>query len=659
MFDLGDDKQDVKDTVLRRQNEPSGAGTLLYAGGNSAVTPTLTPNPAPVTSRIGQRIHSFRLLKEIGSGGMGTVYLAEHEMIGSRAAVKILHPALAADADLVRRFFAEARTVNRIAHENVVKISDLVRSDDGAYCLVMEYLEGRSLAEFCGSPMPPELSLHLLEQICDALAAVHAQGVIHRDLKPANIFLISRGEDPHFVKLLDFGIAKLLAGDGQHPGTLHGMWLGTPDYMAPEQFREGTVDARSDLYALGVIAYQLVTGRLPFTGKSPAEVLLAHVQRDPVPPSEVVPEVPRAISELVLRLLSKDPALRFQSATEVKIALRGLRKAMPHEVRRPYTPTPVPIATPRRAHARIVGGVQPTRGEVRDLSRNGFYLCAAPPFPAVMSDVGIVLEFPEGELACTGRVVRHVTPEQATQWKMPAGFGVQLTDNSPSFRDALEKLMRGERPAPPVNAAPEGADNRLLEPLVEDYRRKIIGDHYRVLGIANDADFDHVRIAAREAKKALEAARAKPMSSRQRAVIEAGVEHVGRALQVLGTPPRRVEYDAQLRNYLGVARCLAAGLTVTELENARRRFLSDLRPGEGNAAVHAVTAESYAKTEAWQEAVNAYERALHADPLNLGYQQRYWALKNKLKAAPAAQVPQREQHDSPVYWIDAGGKRTS
>lgn len=654
MFEFIDDRQEAKDTFVSRKGQPSG--TLHFAGGQVAAGPAIEPAAAANDGRIGQRVHSFRLLKELGSGGMGTVYYAEHEVIGSRAAVKILHPTLAADADLVRRFFTEARAVNRIAHENVVKIFDLVRSDDGGYCLVMEYLDGRSLNELCGAPCPAEVALHILEQICDALAAVHDQGIIHRDLKPANIFLIKRGEDSHFVKLLDFGIAKLLSADAQHPGTLHGMWLGTPDYMAPEQFREGSVDARSDLYSVGIIAYQLATGRLPFTGKSPAEVLLAHVQRDAVPPSEVEPSVPRPLSELVMRLLAKDPGLRFQTAREVRDALTKLRRSLKAPGARALAPTPAPVdaAPARRVHARVVGnGIKAMRGECRDLSRASFYLCSEPPFPAAMSDVGVVLEFPEGELACTGRVVSHVSVEQAAQWKRPPGFGVQITDQSPSFRDALEKLMRGERPAPPVNLAPEGADNRALEPIVEEYRRKILGDHYRVLGLAHDVDFDHVRIAAREARKALDAARVQPMSSRQRAVIEAGIEHVHRALQVLGTPARRVEYDGQVRNFRGVARCLAAGLTVTELENARRNFFKEARPAEANAAVHAMSGEAHAKTQALQEAVNAYERALHADPLNLGYQQRYWALKNKLKQQPAP-----EPSDSQVSWLDAGCKRT-
>ncbi|RKH33326.1 serine/threonine-protein kinase, partial [Corallococcus llansteffanensis] len=174
----------------------------------------------------------FRLVRRVGRGGMGSVYLGEHESIGSRVAVKVLHEHLARYPELVQRFHAEARAVNLIGHENIVSIFDLNAAAPRPY-LIMEYLEGAPLSAWVGTPLSAAAVVPMLSQVCDALEAAHARGIVHRDLKPDNIFLVKRGRGMPFVKVLDFGIAKLL--DASMPETLAGIIVGTPEYMAPEQ----------------------------------------------------------------------------------------------------------------------------------------------------------------------------------------------------------------------------------------------------------------------------------------------------------------------------------------------------------------------------------------------------------------------------------------
>ncbi|HZX42108.1 MAG TPA: serine/threonine-protein kinase, partial [Myxococcaceae bacterium] len=214
-----------------------------------------TPATSAPDPLLGTTVGSFRLVRRIGHGGMGSVYLGEQTLIGSKVAVKVLHEHLASDASLVQRFYAEARAVNLIGHPNIVNIFDMNVVPPRRYYLIMEYLEGEPLSAAPAGPMPPERALPILVQVCQALQAAHARGVVHRDLKPENVFLCRR-DGPPFVKILDFGIAKLFGGETQEGQTHAGWIVGTPEYMAPEQGAGEALDGRADLYALGVIAYR-------------------------------------------------------------------------------------------------------------------------------------------------------------------------------------------------------------------------------------------------------------------------------------------------------------------------------------------------------------------------------------------------------------------
>ncbi|HEY6003060.1 MAG TPA: serine/threonine-protein kinase [Anaeromyxobacter sp.] len=296
--------------------------TLAFGAPGASAEPPADALPAAADPLIGSRVGSFDVVRLLGRGGMGTVYLAEHPVIGSRVAVKFLHESMASDPAAVARFYDEARAVNLIGHENIVGIYDLSMLPPNRYFFVMEYLEGQTLdALLRAGPVEPAVARDVLLQMCDALQCAHEHGVVHRDLKPENVFLVRRRGKSHFVKLVDFGIAKLRVR-GTRGSTQAGFIVGTPEYMAPEQCGEGVIDARTDVYALGVMAFELATGRLPFHGKGVTQLLLAHLKEAPPAPSTLA-AVPRELEAAILRALEKDPARRFQDMTSFAEALRA------------------------------------------------------------------------------------------------------------------------------------------------------------------------------------------------------------------------------------------------------------------------------------------------------------------------------------------------
>ncbi|MGI5865053.1 MAG: protein kinase domain-containing protein [Myxococcales bacterium] len=273
---------------------------------------------------VGQTLGDYRVLSQLGRGGMGTVYLAEHRVVGTRVALKTLHRHLATQPKHVERFRNEARTLNLVGHENIVSLFDLHTLPGDRYFLTMELLEGRPLSALMGFPLEPSLSVPILVQICDALEAAHAVGVVHRDLKPENVLLVTGADGEPQVKLVDFGIAQLVECA---PETLAGGIVGTPEYMAPEQWGEEPVDGRTDLYALGAIAYAMATGRPPFVRRDPVLLYRAHLSEPPAAPSELNPGVPPELERIIVKALAKRPEERFQNARELRVALEGVLRA--------------------------------------------------------------------------------------------------------------------------------------------------------------------------------------------------------------------------------------------------------------------------------------------------------------------------------------------
>jgi hypothetical protein len=284
----------------------------------------LAPTDDPL---IGTDCSRYRLVRLLGRGGMGRVYLAIQPAIRSRVAVKLLAEDLVHDATLVGRFFAEARTVNLIQHEHIVDILDLDRLPGGRPFIVMEYIDGRTLRELIAAgPAPIGAALRTAIDVLGGLAAAHAAGVVHRDLKPDNIMVTHAGH----TKILDFGIAKLV-GDGASHRTTTGVAVGTPHYMAPEQVLGGAVDARTDVYAMGLVLHELLVGARPFDGDSDFQLMSAQLHAAPPPVRALRGDVPEAVERVVLRALAKQPADRFAGAAEMSAALRAASAGLPAE----------------------------------------------------------------------------------------------------------------------------------------------------------------------------------------------------------------------------------------------------------------------------------------------------------------------------------------
>ncbi|PCC69916.1 serine/threonine protein kinase [Nannocystis exedens] len=289
----------------------------------------------------------YRLERVIGHGGMGTVYRAEHVVIRKPVAVKVLDAAHSERRTEVERFLNEARAASKIRHENVVDITDFGSTGDGLVFLVMEYLEGEDLSSTSEreGALPWRRAAAIVLQIAAALEAAHAQGIIHRDMKPENCFRIRRGNDPDFIKVLDFGIAKIIEdSDVERPSSAGSGLLGTPEYVAPELIRGLKPDARVDIYAVGVMFYDLLVGKLPFAGESFMSTLTAHLMQQPQPPSQARPaaQIPEAVDYVVLRALAKDRDQRYATIGEFSAALRAAIAEADAALAPPPPPLPPP-----------------------------------------------------------------------------------------------------------------------------------------------------------------------------------------------------------------------------------------------------------------------------------------------------------------------------
>jgi eukaryotic-like serine/threonine-protein kinase len=332
------------DTLIPHASPPS----------TSTSSPSLIPLPPPVRSapgeeRPGDVMGAYTLVKELGEGSMGKVFLARHAMLGRQVALKLLKAEQLDRPELIGRFFQEARAVNQINHEHIVEIFDFVQEQgpeglQAVYCL-MELLKGETLAAAVESrALTLKRVLHIMLQVCDALDAAHQVGVVHRDLKPDNIFLIERGGHADYVKVLDFGVSKLTTSANELPlvATVDGVVIGTPAYMSPEQISGEHVDARSDIYAAGVILHELLTCHLPFEASNFALLSTQILTREPPPLPPMMPSgdpIPDSLRALALKLLAKDKTQRPQSMREVKEALVAIESGH-------FSSPAIPVVTP-------------------------------------------------------------------------------------------------------------------------------------------------------------------------------------------------------------------------------------------------------------------------------------------------------------------------
>jgi serine/threonine-protein kinase len=339
-----------------------------YCG--AAVTPDEAPDPF-----IGVTVNGkFRVEALLGQGGMGRVYRARHLTLDRPVVLKMLHQAYSDDPQIVQRFQREARAASKLNHPNSIAVLDFGNAEDGTLFMAMEFLGGRDLARVIAEdfPLGDARIARIGAQILSALAEAHVQGVIHRDLKPENVMVEPRREEPDYVKVLDFGIAKIMSPAAGEPKlTQAGLVCGTPEYMSPEQAKGAELDPRSDLYSVGVILYQMATGDLPFSSDTPVGYLTAHLSQIPVAPRQKRPDlqISPALDGLITKALDKDPARRFQSAEEMRTALlaavKGVRDSRPRgtSLQAPAAPAaPASASTPpprpaRRSKVPLVVGV--------------------------------------------------------------------------------------------------------------------------------------------------------------------------------------------------------------------------------------------------------------------------------------------------------------
>ncbi len=299
-------------TVMVRVDMPAATGICLPHMGK------VPPNDPLIGMVLEDR---YEIKRKLGEGGMGAVYEGIHLLIRKRVAIKCLHAELATNQDVVARFRREALAATAIGHQNIIEVNDLVQLEDGTIFMILEYLEGREWAEDLenGGAQPLGKVVHIISQVCEALSAAHAKGIIHRDLKPENIFLIERGRDPDFAKLLDFGISKVKDPVvSPQKLTKTGLAMGTPYYMAPEQaLGRKDIDHRADIFSLGVILFEALTARLPFEGDS-IPLLLHQICYERAPSLvEIRPDIPKDLEKIVTTMMAKNPGDRYPDCTAI------------------------------------------------------------------------------------------------------------------------------------------------------------------------------------------------------------------------------------------------------------------------------------------------------------------------------------------------------
>lgn len=608
----------------------------------------------PLDLLPGQAVGDYRLVRELGRGSAGVVYLAEHPATGLDVAIKVVHRHLVEDVVLARRMAREARFANQLAVDTVVNVFDFSTDDPiGAY-LVMEHLQGETLLELINLRVPhPGESLQILSQVGDALGEAHRRQIVHGALKPSNVFRTGLG----LVKVLPFGVSTGPRAGDEAPVDRAIAFFGSPDLRAPEQARGAPPDPRMDVYSLGALAYLLATGQLPFSAPNAMALERAHAEVVPPAPHRVNPKVSRAWSAAIMRALEKAPERRFESGSELARAFREapavgepMGTTTASFVLSAPLATPQPIAggladdfviTPKAPPpaARVEKTAPALRVTVSDergqslgefdcssVTRAGLLVCTPGPLPPLLSRLRLTFAALSA-LGCDAQVVHHVTVEQAAQWKMAPGYGVQFGTLSAEQRARLEGAQQGVSPS----AVAERPDDPAAAEILQRFSAERAADGYAMLAISKAAPFEAIRDRVREARRVLEGLQERTLSPAQQQAFEEARLRLDELGQTLGEASRRLEYDAARGNFEGVARCLNAGISAAEVEAVRVRFLQTNPDLAGQSRGSLIAGQTLEARQQMPLALDAYAQVLKADPLNLAAHQRYWAVKRQLE----------------------------
>jgi len=570
---------------IKASQQPSTAERALDPSGASMST-------AVIGTVIGGRYYVRKLC---GEGGMGRVYEAEHIDIGRRVALKILHPAYSQTPDLVERLRREARAASKISHPNVVDVTDSGTTAEGAFFFVMEYLEGIELGELIYRQGKLDIgrTLHVGAQICRALQAAHEVNVIHRDLKPENVLILNRDGQPDFVKVLDFGIAKSGSdgdfenekdtnGDLRRRLTHPGMTMGTPEYMAPEQAAGRPADPRSDVYAVGGLLYEMLTGKAPYEGSNFMEILHKKANSMPEPLSAVRTDVPPELEKLIMRALAKDPAERPASMDEMGRELTTLTRMMFPG----FTTIPPPVDSDRLPQVGVLGAL---RGGAAQAS--GLYERMRKKWrftPAALAGAGLLLVL-VGYLASLALHPRHAHPHVAAN--LPA---------APRLPVAAPPLPVVPAPPPAAAAAPAPAAEKAdeeAEPAKEDAPP------------ADDSDS-----AAKAKSRGAAATPAAPVVDSHRLLDEAErLLHAERFAESQALFEKLAKSKKERR---------AALLGLAEVAFQEKNYIEAVRSAEravdrgAGVKAHVLLGDAHFRLGQYKEAAKAYGQALKLDPDN-------------------------------------------
>ena len=691
---------------------------------------------------IGAALGDYSLVRELGRGSAGVVYLAEHLATGLNVAIKVVHRELVGDRAMARRMAREAHYANQIALETVANVFDFSDEDPIGCYLVMEHLQGETLLDVATQRIPADEALALLVQVADTLGEAHRRHIVHAALKPSNIFRTTTDSKQNLAKLLPFGVPSGPAGEDEEPDDRAVAGLGSPDLRAPEQTLGAAPNPRMDVYSLGAIAYLLATGRMPFTAPTGQALDRAHAEVVPAPPHRVNPRVSRGWSAVIMRALEKSPEGRFQDGSELAQAFRAApavpepvgttaafaleapaQKAAPAPVaaglaegftvsttavptkvaaaepvaggladgfvvttpvpaRAPLvpaplaagiadgfvvtnTPPPTKVPTPAGATASVrradvappqpsaptaVAEQAPSQGLVlrtavtdergqslgefvcSSVTRAGLIVCTSGPLPSLLSRVKLAFADLDG-LTLDVQVVHHVSAEQAVQWKVSPGYGVQFGSLTSDQRARLEGAHQGLRAPETASGIAKRPDDPAAAEVLKRFSPERAADGYGMLVISKAAPFDAIRDRVRDAKRLLEGLSQRPLSLAQQKAFEEARARLDEVGQTLGNAMSRMEYDAERGNFEGVARCISAGISVAEIEEARLRFLKN-HPGiAGKSHGSILAGQTLEGRQQMPQALEAYADALRIDPLNLTAQQRYWAVRRQLDKA--------------------------